>query len=476
MNASTLPLYPLVLANVPATLVQVLEQEGISHVWQTDVPRGGRLVVSGDAPHKQVARAGQTVINLAAWPDDARRALVDLADHSSVPQAWVLGRLAPREEVASHDRRRLRELVAAALRASIEGAGGIWLKLSAFPAGYQTVFNFRFDHDAYFRQHTLATLAAIRGHEGATSHYVCASTHAIAADFWPLLSGLDVGSHGYRHHTYADFAQNRRNLERGIATLRAHGVEPQGFVAPHGRWRPELQQALEVLGITHSSEFSLAYDDLPWFTSPHTLQLPIHPVCLGIMLDAASRCGASRQEAVEATAEHFVAHATAQAAAREPILLYGHPDGRLGRHPEVLHTLLRSIESTRGVWEVSLSTLAAWWRARRQVCWSATPLSEGAWSITVGQRPRDWNLAWELWRGNQRAEIADPATSTFHLDHLRWEPATPRISFAPRHRVRQGWKASLRRALDWERVTPVHELSAAGWRGSMKRWLRTVKP
>ncbi len=71
--------------------------------------------------------------------------------------------------------------------------------------------------------------------------------------------------------------------------LRSAGIEPSGFVAPHGRFNRTLLIALEMLGVTHSSEFGLAYDELPFAVgSGAVLQIPIHPVCLEIFLEAVS--------------------------------------------------------------------------------------------------------------------------------------------------------------------------------------------
>ncbi len=78
-----------------------------------------------------------------------------------------------------------------------------------------------------------------------------------------MLRGFDVGSHGYRHHTYHFAKDNLANVRRGIGVLRQAGLEPSGYAAPHGRFNRGLLAGLEELGVTHSSEFALAYDELP---------------------------------------------------------------------------------------------------------------------------------------------------------------------------------------------------------------------
>ena len=72
--------------------------------------------------------------------------------------------------------------------------------------------------------------------------------------------------------------------------------EPVGFAAPHGRWNAGLDAVLDELGYLYSSDFQLGYDDLPFFPwredrFSSVLQVPIHPICEGLFLDAGVRSG-----------------------------------------------------------------------------------------------------------------------------------------------------------------------------------------
>ena len=55
------------------------------------------------------------------------------------------------------------------LREQVERAGGIWLRVAAYPYPYRSAFNFRFDHDEYDPHDFDATLTAIAGYESAWS-------------------------------------------------------------------------------------------------------------------------------------------------------------------------------------------------------------------------------------------------------------------------------------------------------------------
>ena len=77
---------------------------------------------------------------------------------------------------------------------------------------------------------------AIAGHEDARAISSTRRPTSRPREAWPRLRGLDVGSHGYWHHTYRTEEENFRNIRRGIEILRAAGIEPRGFAAPHGRF------------------------------------------------------------------------------------------------------------------------------------------------------------------------------------------------------------------------------------------------
>ena len=81
------------------------------------------------------------------------------------------------------------------------------------------------------------------------------------------------------------------NLERAHRILCSSGIEPVGFAGPHGRWRASLDEQLEDLGYLYSSDFQIGYDDFPFYPwrgdrFSRVLQIPVHPVCEGLFLDA----------------------------------------------------------------------------------------------------------------------------------------------------------------------------------------------
>lgn len=479
--SDALPDLPLLVADVPTSLWQVLAQEGVPCAAYVPGSRAGRFVLFDSTRLQPALLAGQTAIDI----DPLRRQgegdpFRSLGDERSRRCSWHIGALTVEERVARVDRASVRTRLIDGLRLTVEAAGGVWLRIAPFPFPYRTAFNFRLDHDEYDEGDFRSTLAALAGHEACVSHYVCASTHADKTEALSRLKDWHVGSHGWYHHTYRDERGNYENIGRGIDALRAAGLDLCGFAAPHGRFNRGLLAALEALGVDHSSEFGLAHDDLPFFPgSDAVLQLPIHPICLGLCLEAARQQSGDELTALRAartTLDHFQRVAAEKHAAGEPIFLYGHPAGRLGRYPFVLREILEYTASLDRVWRTSLDEFARWWRARAAIKLSANRRAGGI-EITAANLDRRYETAVELYRGSdvhgfRLAEgpatlVDDAAASSATIPAPRAYPA--------RHARRERWRAGLRLYLDYECETPLADLTAHTWQGWAKRTLRRMR-
>lgn len=478
----TLPLLPLVLDEVPSGLRMALAQEGVPVAARATAPLAGRFVV-GDSRRglQSPLAAGQTLLDIhplrAAFPSDPFTALVD---ETSARFQWRIGQVCVSEEIARVDKRSLRRRLMASLRKQLEAAGGVWIKLAAWPFPYRSAFNFRLDHDEFDADDFDAVLGALAGHERAASHYVCGSTHELEQAALRRLKGSDVGSHGYWHHTYYDAQDNLKNIRRGIETLRAAGIEPSGYVAPHGRFNRGLLWALESLGIGHSSEFALAYDDVPFFLPESSvLQIPVHPICLGLFLDVLRRTKSPCSEmdaAADCVADHLIEAIQAKYHAGEPVFLYGHPDGRLGRYPQVLKRSLDAAAAYAGLWRTDRTTIARWWRARASLQLCVVHDRQG-FVVRCDELPAEFPPALEFWRGGHVANLPLARGETrFSPEALAYERRHPVTTAEPvRLDPPHGLKSSMRRYLDWEKVTPVDEISSGSFRGWLKKTLRRVK-
>lgn len=474
-----LPLLPLILDDVPSGLRQALAQEGIPWRDRRPGPPEGRFLLCDLPVAKALPAPGQIAIDI----DPCRRvggsdALDDLVDQHSAWHEWRIGGHVVVEEVARVDKRQRRRDVLAVLRRAVETAGGIWLRVAPFPFPYRSAFNFRFDHDSYAPTVLEATLAAIAGREGATSHFINAAPFASAPGAISRMQGLDVGSHGYWHHTYRTARENIRNIERGIATLVAAGIEPSGFVAPHGRFNAGLLEALETLAISHSSEFGLAYDELPfWLGSGLLLQIPVHPVCFGLFRDALKSLPSNeRQSALSSAARAFGEHLAALIRSRhlagEPALIYGHPAERLDRHPEILRRAFETADSLATMWKTTLTELAAWWRVRSHV---RLTVHRRNGRITVStDREMPYPVGVEYLRGDRVALMPLGRSGLeFSPGSLAYERRGASPPLEPvRIDRREGFRGRVRRMIDWELVTPLQEIPVDNWRNLAKRTIR----
>ncbi|HET6879247.1 MAG TPA: polysaccharide deacetylase family protein [Pirellulales bacterium] len=471
---------PLLLADVPATLRQALAQEGVPFEEQSS-GHAAKFVLFDSRRSRPFLNEGQVAIDVDLLRSGrSRDPFTALADEGAACYEWQIGGLAVRETVARVDRAAVRGRLLNGLRIQIEAAGGVWLRVSPYPRTYRTAFNFRLDHDDYDSHDFDATLKAIAGHEHAISHYVCAATHAWCPEAFARMKGWHVGSHGWWHHTYREPADNLTNVRRGIESLRAMGLDPVGFAAPHGRFNAGLLAALEELGVTHSSEFGLAYDDLPFFPrQSEVLQIPVHPICLGVCLDAARRSvdGAITQEAAAETAlEHWRAVIAQKHAAREPIFFYGHPDRRLGRYPRLLREVLDDVSQLPDVWRTTLADFECWWRERAKIKVVARRTEQGL-EIKATGLPARHLATLEHVRGKLVAEIElDQRPRSYSDGALNWRPLEALRSFRLVGTTSPaGLRAGLRSYLDWERVTPLDEISVRTWRGWAKRTLRRMR-
>jgi hypothetical protein len=287
------------------------------------------------------------------------------------------------------------------------------------------------------------------------------------------LADYDAQSHGHDHVVYRDEEMNFRNLRRAHDVLVGHGLTPTAFAAPEGRWNEGLDRTIESLGYEYSSEFQLSFDDLPFFPwrdgrFSRVLQVPIHPICEGLFLDAGA-------PDLGEFSDYLRRAARAKIDAGEPAFLYGHPERRLGRHPKALDALIQEIASEPLLWRVTLTAFARWWRWRSLRKWSLRAKGPGLLEVQFEDGDAAYPLALEVLRGEHVASIPiRSARTTLRSDQLAFEKRRP-----PSDRLRivqnvpdGGFKQVVKQVLDWETVTPIEELPSRTLRDQVKRTLR----
>jgi hypothetical protein len=479
---------PLLLWKTPPGLELILGQEGIAYEnVRTEHPyafRRGRFVLyDGRQVAPSALRGLLTHEHVAIDVDLLRRddpvdpfeALIDEQDARGL---WKYKRWTLAERVSRHPKAWIRRGMIDLLRDRVTAAGGVWMRLAPYPYPFRSAFNFRVDLDEpvpedYHRFALPRNLLA-----DCCTHFV--STHAYERDAEVLddLRRHDTQSHGHFHYVYRDPEANLRNLQRADRVLRDAGFEPTGFAGPHGRWNPGLDDAIESLGYEYSSDFQLGHDDFPFFPwkgdrFSRVLQVPVHPVCEGLFLDA----GVADTRVVADYLGRVVAE---KIATGDPAFVYGHPERRLGRMPEILITLHRLLDRQSLVWRATLTEFARWWRWRASLKYIVLPRDGHRFEVQFDEWDPRYPLALEIRRGSFVSAIPLHGPRTvLSADDLVFErrerPASPLVVPPAIDTRGPSLKEAVRQALDWETVTPIHELSSSTLPGRLKKGLRWWK-
>ena len=291
----------------------------------------------------------------------------EMEDRQSVVKEFLTEAGTVRERVALFPKYKNREILSQALMLSFHIRNLPFVRIWYYPASCRSVFNFRFDLDEDTDSDLERVIGVSERFKDCTSWFVsCASFEKNRFKIKKLIEdGFDVQSHGYYHHTYKDAGQNELNIKKSIDYLHNLNVSAKGFVAPKGRWNEGLQMKLERYGFLYSSEFSLDYDNLPFYPVIQNrfstvLQIPIHPVCWGSYKDA----GIENDEGVEKYLEKVIINKYDN---RLPALIYGHPSENISKNPKLLEMIYSAAGSMKGLKATRLTDFAKWWSKRNRI-------------------------------------------------------------------------------------------------------------
>jgi len=479
---------PLLLWRTPPGLELILAQEGIAfEVVREAHPfafRGARFVLF-DGRRESAAKVRRLLApeHVAIDVDGLREGeprdpFEALIDDSSARSTWNVDGWPLRERVARFPKAWIRRRLIAELRDAVLSRGGVWMRLAPFPHPYRSAFNLRVDLDENapedYRRFALSRDAL----GDCCTHFVNTSAYQDQPEAIEDLRSRDAQSHGHFHHVYRDGEANLKNLERADRILRDLDFHVEGFAAPHGRWNASLDDALESLGYLYSSDFQLGYDDLPFFPWKNgrfskILQVPVHPICEGLFLDAGATSGRS-------VANHLARVVEAKLAAGEPAFVYGHPERRLGRMPEVFRALARVLKPREFVWRTTLTEMARWWRWRAERTWRVVPRGEGRMEVQFDEWSADYPLALEIQRGEFSCSIPLAGSRTLlsmrDLAFEKRQALDDRVVHPPS--IDEGppsLKRFVREAIDWELVTPIDEIPGRSLADRVKKSLRRWK-
>lgn len=484
MNSPLSPL-PLMLWETPPGLELALAQEGVPFVKVREPHplafRGGRFVLfDGRKVGPSELRASLSIDHSALDVDLLRQGVGadpfrSLVDTEGAPSTWSIEGLSVVERVSRRPKARIRRKLVDQIREAVTLSGGVWARLAPYPFPYRSAFNLRLDLDECEPDDYRRFAEARRPLDDCSTHFVSTAAYGGSTGVLDDLRGVDTQSHGHHHFVYREPEENRRNLERAHGSLVDSGFSPEGFAGPHGRWNEGIDEVLEGLGYSYSSDFQLGYDDLPSFPwrgdrFSKVLQVPVHPLCEGVFFEAG---GDART-----VADHFARVVRAKVEAGEPAFVYGHPERRLGRYPEIVRELARAVDRESLLWRTTLTEFARWWRWRGERRWSVVPRGEDGFEVQFEEWDPSYPMALEIVRGQHVAAIPlNGPRTTFARQGLAYERREARADLPSPTILRTpvGLKAAVRSVLDWETVTPVEELSGSSIAVRVKRELRRWK-
>lgn len=269
------------------------------------------------------------------------------------------------ERVATVDKAELADTMTWMLRQAFAKLHLPFVRIARYPKAAPSIFLFRVDVDGLFGANCRALADVSAAHGIRASFYfnkaLCTAHPGELSREW--LATHEVAHHADVHDLFDTVDQNTTNLRGGMAWVeRQLGVKTTGFVAPRGLWNVSLDRAMATLGHVYSSDFSLDFDSLPFFTGAGVLQIPVHPFSPERFAIHQEDAGLSPPTS-GAVLHHFLAALDRQVALRRPTHLYGHPEvlGRMAQ--EVLPSLFLAV-AHRGLPNMTVADFAAWWIER----------------------------------------------------------------------------------------------------------------
>lgn len=223
----------------------------------------------------------------------------------------------------------------------------------------QPVFAFRIDSD-YGDQKSMQRLYALaREYAIPMTWFLHVEAHEDWLSLFHEFKDQEIALHGYEHGTSTSYKHVIANIERGKQLLLEAGFTPMGYCAPYGIWNKALAEALQQNEFEYTSEFTLAYDALPFqpvykneLMSP--IQIPIHPICTGSLN--------RKRASVKEMEQYFLSVLAHKTKAFENTLFYHHP---LQPGLSLWNTVFKRVNEL-GLTKMSFYDYARFWKKRNQ--------------------------------------------------------------------------------------------------------------
>ncbi len=325
----------------------------------------------------------------------------------------------PSERVSVVGKGEIRQLLRRALEYLFRMRNLPYVHVWYYPNGMQNIFCFRIDTDGGSREEVDQLYHIALQHDIGMSWFVDVKSHEEWLQHFAFLTKQEIGVHCYEHQTYETYDANLKNISKAKTKLQQVGLSANGFTAPFGIWNPALARAIDKLVFDYSSEFSYLYDSLPLYPSHGTetfltLQVPVHPICIGSLRKVGYSEGQMK--------EYFLRVIDEKLLRDEPLFLYHHPTHRCW---DVVRTMFRYIEEKR-IENITMIDYARWW-GKRLSYHPAVAVDGNILSVTSKKSPHD--SVWLRIVRPDGAETCLAPNETINMELLHWSP--PRKELSP---------------------------------------------
>lgn len=223
-----------------------------------------------------------------------------------------------------------------------------------YPNGKKSVFIFRVDTDYGTEQQVDSLYKLSQKYQIPITWFVDVKSQQKWIEKYSAMQNQEIGVHCYEHTVYESYADNYSNIRKALEIMISNGLSPKGFTSPFGKWNPAIGQAIRDLNFEYSSEFAYDYDNLPSFTNFSTMQIPVHPICIGSL----RRQGYTAQQMMS----YFENEIEKKLKLNEPIILYHHPTNENIEVVEHIFQKMRSMDIPK----LTMHQFAEWWNKREK--------------------------------------------------------------------------------------------------------------
>ncbi|MDO9578208.1 MAG: polysaccharide deacetylase family protein, partial [Candidatus Cloacimonadales bacterium] len=263
----------------------------------------------------------------------------------------------PSEIVAKVSKGKIREIVFRCLQFLHDQRKIPLVQKWRFPNDWRNFFMFRVDTDFCTAEQATALYELCKKHKIRGTWFVDTVSQETLQQVYAKMPDQEIALHCRRHLVFPDYKTNKENIENGLSDLKEAGITVSGFAAPFGDWNENLARVLSEKGFKYSTEFTLDYDDLPFFPivnnkAASVLQIPIHPMSTGRM----HRSHFSKEEKWN----YYKVYMDNCLLTGNPIFLYHHPShGNLDIFDKIFRYVnLKQINS------LTYQEYADWWQKK----------------------------------------------------------------------------------------------------------------